>query len=143
LPGFPMEQIHLEAAPIGADRASYGEAYLGQSRHLEQLTVAAIDRILAADPGAVIVLFSDHGSGAGYTPTHPADTDLDERTANLVAVRTPGLLRPLPDDVTLINVLPPILNAYLGTDFKLSAPDIYTWIGDDEFDIAPASGVPD
>ena len=48
-----------------------------------------------------------------------------DRLANFVAVRAPGQVNLLPENVTLINVLPRIFNAYLGTDLPIREDRTY------------------
>ncbi len=78
-------------------REVYGAAYSGQVDYLNRLTLATIDRILDA-PGRdkVVMVFSDHGSPYGLDWTDLDTSDLDERTANLVAIRTPDGRPPIP-----------------------------------------------
>ena len=79
------------------------------------------------DPSAVVLVFSDHGPEARLDWWRPDDQGMRERIANFVAVYAPGHAGLLPDDVTLINVLPRLFNAYLGTD--LSILDDRTYFG--------------
>jgi hypothetical protein len=81
-----------------------------------------VDTILANEgDDAVIVVFSDHGTGTGF------DSDLDERSSNILAVRTPGHPGLLPPGTTPINVMPRILNAYLDTDLPCLSDTSWSW----------------
>jgi hypothetical protein len=62
----------------------------------------------------VIVAFSDHGSGVREDPGDLRAVDPDLRTANLLAVRSPGRAGIIGDRSTLANVLPRLLRAYAG-----------------------------
>ena len=86
----------------------------GQIAFLSARTLKCVDRIIALDPGAVIVVFSDHGSGVRDDPEIPGAVDADLRTANLLAVRSPGRTGIIEDRSTLANVLPRLLRAYAG-----------------------------
>ncbi len=90
----------------------FGRRLAGQVAYIDHRVVRVVDRIVAADPAAVIVVFSDHG----LRLTPPTDTsDTDVRTANLLAVRSPGRTGMIHDRSTLVNVLPRILRAYTGS----------------------------
>ena len=71
---------------------------------------------------------SDHGPDARLDWWRPADEGMRERLANFVALRTPGQAGLLPDDVTLINVLPRLFNAYLGTNLALLDGSNVLWL---------------
>ena len=62
------------------------------------------------------MLFSDHGPDISFDTHDPLSADLDQRTSNLIAVLAPGKPDLLPDDLTVVNIFPIVLNAYLGTD---------------------------
>jgi hypothetical protein len=86
-------------------------------QHLNALVLEAVDELIADDPEAVIVLFSDHGQ--------LVDGEQANMFRNLILARTPGhpeLLGPAP---TLVNILPALLNAYLGADLAPLPDDLY------------------
>jgi hypothetical protein len=93
----------------------------------DRLVGAAVAALVARDPGAVVILMSDHGPQEYFDPVSPSDDELNERSANLFAARTPGHPGLYPDDITLVNVLPILFNAYLGTDLPLQPNR--TWFG--------------
>jgi hypothetical protein len=62
----------------------------------------------------VIVVFSDHGSGVRSDSGDRLNADADLRTANLLAVRSPGRTGIIDDRSTLANLLPRLLRAYAG-----------------------------
>lgn len=101
------------ASGNGIDRSTYAERYVDQARTIDELMLDAVDGILAAsDRPPVILVLSDHGSGAGLTWSQVGGSDLDERTANLFAASTPGhpdLFGPAP---TLVNTLGTLLRTY-------------------------------
>jgi hypothetical protein len=93
-----------------------------------QLAVGLVDRILAgAARPPVIVIFSDHGSATGFDGNNVLDSDLDERTSNMLAVLSPGHPRLLPPGATLVNVFPHLLNAYLGSSLPYQPDSIWAW----------------
>jgi hypothetical protein len=110
-------------------RAEYGRRYAGQVAHLNAMLLESVDRIRERDPEAVVVVFSDHGSAFGLDWADVAGSDIDERTANLLAVRSPGASLTLEDDVTLVNVLSGVLNSVLGFDIPLQPDEIFTFDG--------------
>jgi hypothetical protein len=87
-----------------------------------------VDAVLANQSAdTVIVVLSDHGTDTGFDGRDPFASDLDERSSNFLAVRTPGHPGLLPPGTTPINVLPRILNAYLGTELPLHADTTWAW----------------
>jgi hypothetical protein len=121
--------LYLEHAPreVGGPD-DYDRAYVEQARYIGDLTLASIDRILTRiDRPAAIVVFSDHGSASTWRAADPAGPGIDERSANLIAVLTPGHDRLLPDDISLVNVLGPLFNAYLLTDYATQPDQVFAW----------------
>ena len=102
----------------------------GQLAFLDAQVVTLVDDIVAADPQAVVVVFSDHGSGAGWSETDPQKADVDLRTANLLAVRSPGHTDIVDDRSTLANLLPRLLRAYAGAGPPDIPETIYAWADD-------------
>jgi hypothetical protein len=86
-----------------------------QIAYLNSRVLGLVDEIAAEDPRAVVVVFSDHGSGVREMEEEPGGSDLDLRTANLLAVRSPGRTGIIDDRSTLVNLLPRILRAYTGS----------------------------
>jgi hypothetical protein len=119
------------AAGNGLDRATYARRYVDQVNAVDRLALEAVDGIIAAsDEPPVIVIVSDHGSGAGLVWDDLDGSDLDERTANLTAALTPGhpgLFGPTP---TLINTFPTLLRAYIGEDVPPVADTLYVQTDD-------------
>jgi len=87
-----------------------------------------VDRILAAsaDPPVIIVL-SDHGSGSGLNWEDLAHSDLDERSANLLATYTPGHPKVFPNNITLVNLFGAFFRAYFDIDVPRQPDAIYRW----------------
>jgi hypothetical protein len=74
------------------------EAFPGQVAHVNELVLAALDRVIAEDPGAILIVMSDHGSprtGAAHVNAF----------RNLFAARVPGGEVRYEDDVTPMTVL--------------------------------------
>jgi len=101
----------------------------GQLQFLDGRTLHLVDTITAADPGAVVVVFSDHGSGAPPREPGVPFPYADLRTANLLAVRSPGKSGIIDDRSTLANLLPRLLRAYTGSGPADVPETIFAWTG--------------
>jgi hypothetical protein len=104
---------------FGLSAAQFKSAYAAELSYVNARTIAAIQQVQAAPGKAkpVLIVMSDHG----YTYDL---TDTQARLSNLFAASTPqipGLLRGAP---TPVNLMPTLLNGYLGTSFPFS-PDRY------------------
>lgn len=86
--------------------------YLDQLAYTNKLVTQTVDAIIAAEPDAVIVLMSDHGSRITFS-------DRVEATHNFMAIRANRV--DVPQAMTPIGLFPLLLNAYLGTAFE--SPD--------------------
>ncbi len=98
-----------EYAILGSDE--YARRLAGQIAFVNARTLHLVDTITAADPQAIIVVFSDHGSGIRESDE---GSDPDLRSANLLAVRAPGRGPLIDDRSTLVNLLPRILRSITG-----------------------------
>lgn len=102
----------------------------GQIQYLDRRVTEIVDAIDRSGRPGVIVLFSDHGSGVRFDADNQLDggSDLDLRSANLLAVRCLGALD---DRSTLVNILPRITAQIFGTPFEPVAEDIRVLVDDD------------
>ena len=66
----------------------------------------------------MIIFFSDHGS------RHDFD-DRDEMLRSFFVASTPGQPGLFPNDVTPINIIPRLLNAYAGTKGRMATEESY------------------
>ena len=114
-----------EARRGGDDRTV--EAVRAQTACTDRLLTAAVSDLVATLPDAVTILMSDHGPEEHLDWWDPAPEGLDERSAILFAARTPGQPGLFPEDVSLVNVVPTLLNAYLGTSLPLLPTEV--WFG--------------
>jgi hypothetical protein len=96
-------------------RDEYGRRLADQIAYLNRRVLGLVDAAIAADPRAVVIVFSDHGSGIREAAGIGVGSDPDLRTANLLAVRSPGQAGIIDDRSTLVNILPRILRAYSGS----------------------------
>jgi hypothetical protein len=104
--------------------------------HLNDLVMDAVDELLAADPDAVIVIFGDHGMRVAGDP--------ENIHRNLLLARTPNHPHLFGAAPTLVNVVPHLLNAYLGGEVALLPDDLYTASDQPWFEASPyaSSGAP-
>ncbi len=129
VPGFSLDYRDvLEISRYGFE--GYTTRLKGQLQFLNGQTIQLVDSVVRADPGAVVVVFSDHGSGAPSREPGATDPYADLRTANLLAVRSPGHTGIIDDRSTLANVLPRLLRAYTGTGPADVPETIFAWTGD-------------
>ena len=103
----------IQADGLEMDQPTFERAYSDQAHHLNTLLLDAVDRILAARPNAVIVLFSDHGSRG-------EQADPEEWYRTFLAARTPGV-DVFDDDARPIDIISRLFDAYL--DAGLPTPN--------------------
>jgi hypothetical protein len=116
------------AHDLGLAPEAFGPRYVGQVQYLNRLVIDAVDRILATSATPpVIILLSDHGSGSRLNWNDLAHSDLDERSANLLATYTPGHRDVFPDNTTLVNLFGTFLGAYFGIDVPRQPDTVYRW----------------
>jgi hypothetical protein len=106
--------------------------------------VELIDSILAsaeeagAEEPPVIIVLSDHGPGIDWDAQDPLGSDLNDRTSNFLAILSPGRAGLLPPGTTPVNVLPRVLNSYLGTSFPIQPDTVWAWpTGESILDLVP------
>jgi hypothetical protein len=117
----------------GAAPAALVARQAAQTACVDRLVLEALAAIVAADPDAVVIVFSDHGPSTLFSFAEPEEPGIVTRLGNLFAARTPGHPDLFPDDITLVNVLPTLFDAYLGTALPRRADDVF--VGPD-----PATG---
>lgn len=109
-------------------REAFGRRYVGQVQYLNGRVIQTIDAILAASPEPpVILVLSDHGSGSGLVWSDMAQSDLDERSAILLAAHTPGHSNLFPDDITLVNVFGRLFGGYFGIYIPDQPDLVFRW----------------
>jgi hypothetical protein len=107
-----------QPATTGLTEAELAAGYSGSVQYLWQPVLDAIDGIdRASATPPVIVVFGDHSSWVGAMPGDPR-----LRFLPLLAARVPGVDRPLPDDESLVNVFPDLLDPLLGATFPRVDP---------------------
>jgi hypothetical protein len=93
---------------LGLDKATITARYTAQVQAINVKAIDTLDAIIDADPGAVIVVFGDHGSRVD-------PDDLDEWYHPLFASRTPGRTI-YGDQVGATQVFAGLLAGYFGAD---------------------------
>ena len=94
---------------------------------MELVSGPTLRQIVRLDPGALIILQSDHGSAfRGQFKKSPSDwseADLHERFGALNAMRLPEPCRTLAaPDLTLVDTFPLVFACLTGGDFKRHSP---------------------
>ncbi len=111
--------------PNGPEVPAGMQVVVDQTRCIDTMLMHALTVLVDADPSAVVILMSDHGPDVRFDWDVPREPGLSDRVACLLAARTPGADGLLPDDITLVNVLPMLFNRYLGTNLPLRPDDTY------------------
>jgi hypothetical protein len=122
LPSRSFETIDPNALPL--TRAEFLAAWANQLAYVNRRLLGAVDALQASEHPPVIVVMADHG----YTYERDAG-DNQALFGNLFAAFTPGAPGLLADAPTPVNLMPCLLNRYLGTDIPLSPDRFFTWEG--------------
>ena len=110
------------------DRIAAFRQALDQSAYTDDLVIEMVDAIRDASPSPpVIVIFSDHGTGTGFDHLHPLESDLVERTSNILAASTPGHPGLFAEPATPVNILPMLLRAYFDQAVPLNEDLVWAW----------------
>jgi hypothetical protein len=107
---FFWPKVNIFAAQIetmGMSLADYAAATKGDLATVNPKFLAMVDAIIAKDPGAVIVLFSDHGS------RYSLALKLTEWYHSFLAARTPGHPDLFAADPRPVNILRTLLPLYV------------------------------
>jgi hypothetical protein len=124
--GLGTAPDHLPTSP--PYRREEAVLELGQAENIAERVVGLLDRLdLREQPEPVVLVFSDHGPAFGFDPQDPTGSDLRSRVSNFVALRSPGHPGLLPPGTTLVNVLPRVLNTYLGTQMPIRQDSLWAW----------------
>lgn len=99
----------------------YIEGYHNQVIYINKLVLETVDQILTQSQSTpIIIIQSDHGSGAYLNWSSPDDNDcLTERAANLTAVLTPDSSPKFYDSITPVNIFRILLNHYFDIETEL------------------------
>ncbi|WP_441258350.1 sulfatase [Bradyrhizobium sp. 521_C7_N1_3] len=122
-------------------------AFIEQLTCVNSQTLALLHEITRADPGALIVLQSDHGTAFRGQFQKPAtawtDEDLHERFGALNAMRLPHPCRAMAaDDLTLVDTFPLVLSCLSGAAFEPHHPRFFVTPYDSDTDFGRAIEYP-
>lgn len=107
---FVWPKVNIFAAQIetmGMTLADYSDSMKGDLATLNPKLLAMVDEIVARDPGAVVVLFSDHGA------RYSLELKQTEWYRNFLAARTPGYPLLFADDPKPTAILRTLLPIYV------------------------------
>ena len=109
------------AVNMGLSADEYAHRMEVQLTVLNEMVAGAAERIVASDPGAVIIVMSDHGARYSLEA-------IEEHFHILFAARTPEHDDVFPNDVSPVNVFRRLLSTYFGEDL----PDLgyRAWLSD-------------
>jgi hypothetical protein len=118
--------------------------YLAQVECLNQLLLGTVTRLLRhSSPAPIILLVGDHGTNSlGYSDAESAEAvtpaQARERFGAFGAFYLPGSGdRILPDSVTLVNLIPRVLNHYFGAGIELVPDSLYMSLEKTPYLLAP------
>jgi hypothetical protein len=124
------------------------EDYLEQVRCLNKLLLATVTQLLQhSEPEPIILLVGDHGTNSlGYNTASTAEAvspeQARERLGAFGAFRLPtGSKLTAPDAVTLVNLIPILLNNYFDAGLPLSADSLYMSLEQTPYLFAPVDPV--
>lgn len=114
-------------------------AFIDQLRCTNAQTEILLRRIVRSDPGAIVILQSDHGTAFNGQFAKPpmdwSDVDLHERFGVLNAMRLPAECRNnLRPDLTLVDTFPLVLSCLSGEGFQRHKPRFFVTPYDDSPD---------
>lgn len=131
----PRPEDERTFGAIGRDNRAGNEesvsVVVGQTECVGRLVAAIVRDIVAYRPDAVVIVLSDHGPEERLDWWEPAEPGLRERMANLFWARTPGRANLFPEETSLVNVFPLLLNAYLDAGLPTRDNDLYFGPGPD------------
>lgn len=92
---------------LGVSFQEYRQRFAANLTAINSLVLGSLDQLVATDPTAVVVLFSDHGARfeAQSNPEH---------FSTMLAARTPGNPDVVADIRSNVDILPVLFDAYLG-----------------------------
>ncbi len=124
----PLERLFVQdPGRLGVSTEEAFRLATDQAAYVASLTTDLVDDIVAADPGAVVVVMSDHGSGIGLDSADASKSDLVERFSNIMAIRAPGHSDILSRRLTPVNLMPRLFDTYLGLSVPETTDATYSW----------------
>ncbi len=110
-----------------SDGKEFVASYRSQVSYLNQLLLAAVDRILEqSEREPIIIMHGDHGPSMNYDAESLENTDVEERYRIFYAAHLPGDGNAeIYDSLTPVNGLRIVFNKYFGTNYKLVDDQAY------------------
>ena len=102
-PACPLWSPTVEELEMGLDE--YRERLRVEINELNEIVLNSITDLVAADPEAVVIIFSDHGLRYSFA-------DPDEFFQTLLVTRTPSRPELFPDDESPVNLMRGVMRAY-------------------------------
>lgn len=119
-----------DPSDLKVDAQTAFERSVEQAGYVGDRAVDLIDSIIAsAVRPTTIVVMSDHGTGVGLDPKDPANTDMEERFGNFLAIRTHDGQDLLATRLTPVNLFQRWFGAYLGVPSTPVDDGTYAWNG--------------
>ena len=112
----------LGETPFDGNREEYSRRYTNQVTYLNARLIETIDQIQSRSSSPpIILLLSDHGSGATPLPGPPTPVDyVEERFSNFTALSLPGCqVGALPEHLSPVNALRLVFSSCFGRDYPL------------------------
>jgi hypothetical protein len=112
----------LGDTPFDGNREEYSRRYTDQVTYLNARLIETIDQIQSRSSSPpIILLLSDHGSGATPLPGPPTPVDyVEERFSNFTALSLPGCqVGALPEHLSPVNALRLVFSSCFGRDYPL------------------------
>jgi len=97
----------------------YKDAYIEQVKFANKFTIDIVDSIQQKDPGAVIIVMSDHGDRLGINWIDPTIIDYYSGLNNLSAIYFPGEKSHFSTTITPVNLFRIFFNSYFETDYDI------------------------
>lgn len=103
-------------------REQYRSNYVEQLQYINTRLKSVINSILTySSRDTIIILTGDHGPGMLYNFQSLQESCIHERFSIFMAIYLPEQNRPsIPEDITLVNLFPLIMNSYFHTNWPLS-----------------------
>jgi hypothetical protein len=122
-------------------------AFVEQLECVNSRTLTLLREVTRSDPGALIILQSDHGTAFNgqfeKPPTDWLDADLQERFGVLNALRLPETCRASAvSDLTLVDTFPLVLSCLTGGEFKRHSPRFFVTPYEDSKDFGHVAEYP-
>ena len=143
---FDAECRTVPKRPMGAWDQRRRDAYLEQIRCLNRLLLRTVTTLLErSSPAPIILLVSDHGTASTrYSSAKSADAvapvQARERFGTFGAFHLPeGGGRQFADSVTLVNVIPKVLNYYFDAGIPLAPDSLYMSLEQTPYLFAPVN----